>query len=160
MMGPVISVPSMGAARILLIPGVIQAPQQRNRRHRGKAGRGGVLLALASSRAHSVRAATAATFCGKRIWWSTECRTERQQRASWTVCTEIQVLSQQYNRSVLTNKDRNNPNIFFLLAVKVEQCSSLHSSQEGCGFDSRLGPSCIESSHSPCCSNDFSHCST
>lgn len=36
MMGPVISVPSTGAASILLIPGVIPTPQQRNQTHQGR----------------------------------------------------------------------------------------------------------------------------
>ncbi len=36
MMGTVISVPSMGAASILLIPGVIPPPQQRNQTHQGR----------------------------------------------------------------------------------------------------------------------------
>lgn len=39
MMGTVISVPSMGAASILLIPGVIPAPQQRNQTHQGRQNR-------------------------------------------------------------------------------------------------------------------------
>lgn len=66
MMGTVISVPSMGAARILLIPVVIQAPQQRNQRRRGK-GRNGW---------HGAGAATAATFGGDHIWCPTEGRTQ------------------------------------------------------------------------------------
>lgn len=36
MMGTVISVPSMGAASILLIPGVIPTPQQRNQTQQGR----------------------------------------------------------------------------------------------------------------------------
>lgn len=154
MMATVISVPSMGAARILLIPGVIQAPQQRNRRHTDKAGQSGAVWCL---RAHGGRAATAATFCGNHIWCSTEGRTEHFVCLYMTsfnnvqhLCSTFQVLSQQCDSSVF----------FFILGVIVEQCSGLHSYNVGCGFDSQLDPFCTESAHSPCCSDVTSYCQT
>lgn len=58
MMGTVISVPSMGAASIPLIPGVIPAPQQRNQTHQG--GRDWVLQPSPHSRRTLWRAHTRA----------------------------------------------------------------------------------------------------
>lgn len=70
MMGTVISVPSMGAASILLIPRVIPPPQQRNQTHQGRQDR--VLQPSAQpihtvaykhtqAHAHSVNTASTAT---------------------------------------------------------------------------------------------------
>lgn len=121
MMATVISVPSMGAARILLIPGVIQAPQQRNRRHRGKAGRGGAARCL---RAHRVVHTASGRqepplfveiLSDARPRGRTErfvCLGATRSSNVHNSCFTSRVLSQQYDSSIQTKKDRNNLNFF------------------------------------------------